>query len=86
MDIIINELKYINEYIIVIKDKNNQIWFNAINVCKILGYKNNRDVIKSLVHKKHMKYLKNIFPDYKLYPNAQPMSIYLNESGIYTFD
>jgi prophage antirepressor-like protein len=84
MDTIISELKYNNNYVVVVKDKNNHIWFNAINVCKILGYKNNRDVIISLVNKNHRNKLKNIFEDYKLYPKAHPDTIYLNESGLYT--
>ena len=84
MDIIIDELKYNNTKVIVLKDSTNEIWFNAYNVCKILGYINPNDIIQKLVNKNHRKNLKNIFPDYKLYPNAQPNSIYLNESGLYT--
>ena len=84
MDIIIDELKYNNIKIIVLKDSDNTVWFNAYNVCKILGYVAPKEIVKKLVNNKHKKYLKNIFPDYKLYPNAQPKSIYLNESGLYT--
>lgn len=84
MDIIIDELKYNNTKIIVLKNLNNEVWFDAYNVCKILGYTNSNDIIKKLVNKNHRKHLKEIFPDYKLYPNAQPNSIYLNESGLYT--
>ena len=84
MDIIIDELKYNNTKIIVLKDSKNNIWFNAYNACKILGYVNPNDAIQKLVNKNHIKSLKKIFPDYKLYPNAQPSSIYLNESGLYT--
>ena len=62
MDIIVDELKYNDKNIIVLKDSNNMVWFNAIDVCKILGYKNNRDVIMFLVNKSHRKYLKDIFP------------------------
>jgi hypothetical protein len=36
MDIIIDELKYNNTKIIVLKDSVNMIWFNAYHVCKIL--------------------------------------------------
>jgi prophage antirepressor-like protein len=84
MDIVINELKYNENKIIVLKDYDNIIWFDAVNVCKILGYMKPRDAINKLINKEHTSYLKNIFQDYKLYPNAQPMSIYLNESGLYT--
>ena len=84
METIINELKYNNKEIVVLRDSTNMIWFNGYNVCKILGYGTPKDIIRKLVNKKHIKYLKNIFNDYKLYPNAQPNSIYLNESGLYT--
>ena len=84
MDIIINELKYNNMDIIVLYDSNNMLWFNAYNICKILRYSNPKNIVRKLVNKNHINYLKNIFPDYKLYPNAQPKSIYLNESGLYT--
>ena len=84
METIINELKYNNKEIVVLRDSTNMIWFNGYNVCKILGYGTPKDIIRKSVNKKHIKYLKNIFNDYKLYPNAQPNSIYLNESGLYT--
>jgi len=84
MDILIDELKYNNNKIFVLKDNNNNIWFNGYQICTILDYKNPTNIIKKLVHKHHIKYLKDIFDDYKIYPNAQPKSIYLNESGIYT--
>ena len=84
MDTIIDELNYGGNKIIIFKDNINNIWFNAIDTCKILRYPNPKRIVKSLVHKKHIRYLKDIFPDYKLYPNAQPKSIYLNESGLYT--
>ena len=84
MDIIIDELKYNNTKIIVLKDSFNIIWFNAYHVCKILGYNDPKNIVKKIVNKNHMDYLKNIFSDYRLYPGAQPKSIYLNESGLYT--
>jgi prophage antirepressor-like protein len=84
MDIIIDELKYNNTKIIVLKDSFNIIWFNAYHVCKILGYNDPKNIVKKIVNKNHMDYLKNIFSNYRLYPGAQPKSIYLNESGLYT--
>ena len=84
MENIINELKYGTNKILVLKDNKNNIWFNGISICKILEYSDPKDAIKKLVHKKHIKYLKQILPNYKIYLNAQPKSIYLNESGMYT--
>lgn len=60
MDIVVDELKYNDKNIIVLKNSKNMVWFNAIDICKISGYKNNGDVIMFLVN--------------KLYPNAQPNS------------
>ena len=84
MDLIIQKLKYNNHNLLIFKDKHNKIWFNGHQMCKILGYMNPTDIIKLLVHKKHIKQLKDIFHNYKIYHNAQPHTIYLNESGMYT--
>lgn len=84
MEHIINELKYKNNMITVLTDNNNNVWFNGQQTCFILDYKDPKDAIKKLVHKKHVKYLKDIMDDYKLYPNAQPYSMYLHEAGMYT--
>ncbi len=84
MDTIIKKLKYNNYNFLIFKDKNNKVWFNASQMCRILGYVNPNDTIKLLVNKKHVKRLKNIFNNYKIYPNAQPDSLYLNESGLYS--
>jgi hypothetical protein len=61
MDTIIDELKYNNIKVIVLKDSNNNIWFNAYNVCKILGYINPNDAIQKLVNKNHIKSLKKYY-------------------------
>lgn len=84
MDIIIQKLKYNNHNLLIFKDKHNKIWFNGHQMCKILGYMNPTDIIKLLVNIKHIKQLKDIFDNYKIYHNAQPHTIYLNESGMYT--
>ncbi len=84
MDILIDELKYDNNIISVLMDNKNNMWFNGYHMCTILDYKNPKNIIRKLVHIQHIKYLKDILDDYKIYPNAQPKSIYLNESGMYT--
>ena len=83
METLIKNLKFSNEKIMVLKDKYSRIWFNGSGVCKILNYKNHKDAIKKLVNKKYIKQLKDIYDDYKIYPNAQPNSIFLNEHGLY---
>ena len=84
MESLIDKLKYNNSEIIVLTDKNKKSWFNAYDICIILGYIDPPNIIKKLVNKKYRKYLKDIFENYKLYPNAQPNSIYLEEAGLYT--
>jgi superfamily II DNA or RNA helicase len=65
-------------------DENGNIWFNGYQTCKILGYTDPPNIIKKLVNKKYIKYLKDIVDNYKIYPNAQPNSIYLEEIGLCT--
>jgi prophage antirepressor-like protein len=38
--------------IVVLKDKNNTIWFNALSACIILGYKEHKKVIAKFIDKK----------------------------------
>lgn len=76
-------LKYSNETLIVILDKNKKPWFNAMHIAKILKYKKPRNTIKKLVDREYIKMLKNVIKDYKVYNNAQPNSLFINESGIY---
>ena len=54
----ISEITYNNNAIIILRDKNNMIWFSAYDICKILGYKRARDIIINLVNKKHTNKLK----------------------------
>jgi len=84
MEHLINELKYKNDTITIVTDNDNNLWFNSYQTCIIIGYNDPKNIIRKLVHKRHIKYLKNIMEDYKLYPNAQPHSIYIHEAGLYT--
>jgi prophage antirepressor-like protein len=61
MDTIINELKYNNLDILVLTDSKNNIWFNAYDICVILGYIKPRNILNNLVSKKHKQYLKKYF-------------------------
>ena len=83
MDIVKSIFKYKNKEIIVLIH-NNKPWFNAKHVCNILNIKYGKNAIKSQLKKKYYKYLKDIFDDYKIYPNAQPKSFFINESGLYS--
>ena len=37
-----------------------------------------------MVDKEFIKRLKNIIANYKIYPNAQPTSLFINEHGLYS--
>jgi prophage antirepressor-like protein len=76
-------LKYSNETLIVILDKNRKPWFNAMHIAKILNYKKPNNAINQLVEKEYIKMLKNVIKDYKQYKNAQPNSLFINEFGMY---
>jgi len=75
--------KYSKENIIVIMDKNKKPWFNAYHITTILKYKRSRDAIRQLVDNEYIKYLKDLVDDYKIYSNAQPQSLFINEPGLY---
>jgi prophage antirepressor-like protein len=75
--------KYSKETIIVIMDIHKKPWFNATHIATILKYYRPREIIRQLVENEYIKYFKEIVDDYKIYHNAQPMSLFINESGIY---
>lgn len=77
-------LKYSGKEILVVLDNNKKVWFNAVQICNILKYTNPNDIIYKLVDREFIKQLKNIIDDYKIYPNAQPNSLYINEYGLYS--
>ncbi len=65
--------------------KDKKPWFNAYHIAKILQYKRSNEAIRKIVNNEYIRYLKDIVVDYKIYPNAQPHSLFINESGIYAF-
>jgi prophage antirepressor-like protein len=81
----LNELffKFSNKTLIVILDKHNKPWFNASHIARILKYKRPNDAIRQLVEREYIKNFKDIVNNYKSYHNAQPTSLFINESGIY---
>jgi len=85
IDLFNNILKYDGKEIRVIIDDVGLPWFNGSNVANILEYENGPDALKKHVKDKNKKILKDLVKDYKnLYPNAQPYSVYIKESGLYS--
>jgi hypothetical protein len=80
-------LKYNDKEIYTIKHFiNNEIYFNAKQVAKILNYMDHNQSINELVLKEDICYLKDIVTNYKsIYKNAQGHSKFLNIKGLYTY-
>lgn len=77
-----NYIEYCNVKISVIIDKNNELWFNANNTAKALGYSDLKDAIKRHVKKKDTIQLKDINYDNKKGGHSQ--TLFLNEAGLYS--
>ena len=71
-----------NNRIIIISDNNNQIWFNAKQICLSLKYKEPKKAIMTNVEKEEKIQLKNMDINFKV--QQQPDTIYINESGLYS--
>lgn len=60
-------------------------YFNANQVCTLLGYVDCRGAMKKHVNKKNIVYLKHIVKNYKvLYKNVQGNAKFLSEAGLYS--
>ena len=77
-----NTITFENNKIIIIIDNDNEIWFNAKQICVSLKYKDTKQVISKNVEKEDKIQLKNMSINFKV--QQQPDSIYINESGLYS--
>ena len=84
------ELKYENNPITIINDIDNNLWFNMYqmdDIFDIKNFKNYKKIIKELFNTKHIKlnhikYLRNIVKDYKLYSKTQQKVFYIHQTGL----
>ena len=83
IDIYNNILKYDNNIINFVIDKNNVIWFKFLSITKLLNYKSSKDALKVHVSKENKIKLKNLQLFFKV--KEHPDTIFINESGLYTF-
>lgn len=74
----INLFNYGNNKILTITDQNNNVYFKAKDICRILEYKNERDVIKKHIHDKYK------FTFEKLYENDNDLKNKLSQSTTIT--
>jgi len=83
IDIYNNILKYDSNIINFVIDKNNIIWFKFLSISKLLNYKSSKDALKVHVYKENKIRFKEL--DLYFKPKEQLDTIYINESGLYTF-
>jgi len=77
-----NTIMFEKHKIIVILDNNNNIWFNAKQICLSLEYVQPKKVISKLVNIEDKIQLKNMSINFNL--QQQPDSIYISEAGLYS--
>jgi prophage antirepressor-like protein len=77
-----NTINFEKHKIIIIIDNNNNIWFNAKQICVSLNYKQAKRAITNNVEKIDKIQLKNMNIGFEI--QQQPDSIYINESGLYS--
>jgi len=84
IDIFDNVLKYKGKEIMIIFDDESKPWFSGAQIAKIMGYEYPTDAVRNNVSDKRRARLDEIVDDYdKLFPNAQPHAIFINEGGLY---
>ena len=74
-------LLFCNKKIYVIIDVNKKVWFNLKDVLTALGIKNQRDVIRNYVDKRHLRAKSSI--NVSKDTVGQPAMTYISESGLY---
>jgi prophage antirepressor-like protein len=85
----VNKFKYENKALTIVKDSDNNVWFNMHQLGVIFEYKNLKQIVKEFVNTKHInlnhiKYFRNIVKDYKLYPKTPPKIFYIHHTGLCT--
>ena len=83
IDIYNNILKYNNNNLDFVIDINGIIWFKFLSICKILNYKSSKDALRDHVIKDNKIKLKDL--KLILKKKNHPDTMYINESGLYTF-
>jgi prophage antirepressor-like protein len=84
IDIYDTILKYEGNEIMTIVDDDNMPWFSGSQLAKILGYMDTDDAIRRHVSSEYKMSLDNIIDDInKIFPNAKPNAIFVNEFGLY---
>lgn len=84
IDLFNNILRYKDNDIVIVLDDDGEPQFSAIQIAKILGYVNTKRDISNNVPEEYKTTLDQIVDNpSEINPNAQPHSIFINESGLY---
>ena len=83
VDIYNGVLKYNDSDIVIVIDDNNEIWFYAKQVAKILGYKSIYEIIKSHVDPINKVTYGSVKTYSKYLYNVQDHATFINQSGMY---
>jgi prophage antirepressor-like protein len=76
-----NYILFEKSIISIIIDNMDNIWFNAKQVARAIGYKDAKDALKNQVSKKDKIFFININHSYNI--KQQPKTLYINEAGLY---
>lgn len=74
-----NTITFENNKIIIISDNDNNIWFNAKQICIALKYKDTKQVISNNVDKEDKIQLNKMNISFEI--SQQPSSMYINEEN-----
>lgn len=84
IEIIDNILKFKGTEIMIIFDDESKPWFSGSQIAKIIGYEYPKDAVRNNVSDKRRARLDEIVEEYdKIFPNAQPHAVFINEGGLY---
>jgi prophage antirepressor-like protein len=76
-------INYKGDTVYIVVDDNNEPWFNAKDIAKLLEYQDTKQAIQINISSENKKQLQDITDVYQLlYKNAQGKSLFLNEKGI----
>ena len=82
-----NYIKYGKNKIYVLFDNNDELWFSGKNTALSLGYKDSRDAIKKHIDREdviQLRELKKIINHQNNNLITHPMTIFINEAGLYS--
>jgi prophage antirepressor-like protein len=75
--------KYMDNEILVVFDNDGEPWFLGKHITDILEYVRSNDAINDHIKNNNIRKLEELTKE-KIFKNAQPSSLYINKSGLYS--